>query len=88
MGAFYRESKQLYLTHRNKQKKAAELRKQRNTVQTKEQNKTLENETKDSQPIRGRVQNTGDQCAQRTHWVRQHTREEIKVTPSEINKNP
>ena len=46
------------------------MRRQRNMAQMKEQNKTPENWTKenrDSQPIRCRVQNTGNQDAQRTH---------------------
>ena len=43
-GAFYRESKQLYLLHRNKHREAARLRRQRNMAQTKEQNKTQEKE--------------------------------------------
>ena len=41
-------------------------------AQMKEQNKTPENWTKqnrDSQPIRCRVQNTGNQDAQRNSWV-------------------
>ena len=42
--AFYRESKQLYLMHRNKHREAAKLRKQRNMAQMKEQNKTPEKE--------------------------------------------
>ena len=44
LGAFYRESKQLYLTHRNKHREAAKLRRQRNMAQMKEQNKTPEKE--------------------------------------------
>ena len=43
-GAFYRESKQLYLIHRNKHREAVKLRTQRNMAQMKEQNKTLEKE--------------------------------------------
>ena len=43
-GAFYKESKQLYLIHRNKHKEAAKTRRQRNMVQMKEQNKTPKKE--------------------------------------------
>ena len=43
-GAFYRESKQLYLIHKNKYREAAKLRRQRNMAQMKEQNKTPEKE--------------------------------------------
>ena len=39
-----RESKQLYLMHRNKHREAAKLRKQRYMAQMKEQNKTTEKE--------------------------------------------
>ena len=35
-----RESKQLYLIHRNKYREAAKMRRQRNMAQMKEQNKT------------------------------------------------
>ena len=57
----------------------------------KEQNKTPEKkptQNRDNQPIRCRVQNTGDQDAQRTHWVQQNIKEEMKVTQSEIKTNP
>ena len=37
VGAFYRESKQLYLIHRNKHRKDVRLRSQRNMAQMKEQ---------------------------------------------------
>ena len=40
--AFYRESKQLYLIHRNKHREAAKLRRQRNMAQMKEQIKIPE----------------------------------------------
>ena len=43
-GAFYRESKELYLIHRNQHREAAKMRRQRNMAQMKEQNKTPENE--------------------------------------------
>ena len=36
-----RESKQLYLTHRDKQREAAKIKRQRNMAQMKEQNKEL-----------------------------------------------
>ena len=39
-----RESKQLYLIHRNKHREAAKIRRQRNMVQMKGQNKTAEKE--------------------------------------------
>ena len=39
-----RESKQLYLIHRNKHREAAKLRRQRNMAQMKEQNKIPEKE--------------------------------------------
>ena len=39
-----RESKQLYLIHRNKHREAAKMRRQRNMAQMKEQNKTPEKE--------------------------------------------
>ena len=44
-----RESKQLYLIHRNKHKEAAKLRRQRNMAQMKEQNKTPEKELKETE---------------------------------------
>ena len=66
-------------------------------AQMKEQNKTPAkelNET-DNQPIRGRVQNTGDQDAQKTHWVQQQHKKDlgrnegyakwIKKNPQETN---
>ena len=40
------KSKQLYLIHRNKHRKAAKTRRQRNMAQMKEQNKTPEKELK------------------------------------------
>ena len=43
-------------------------------AQMKEQNRIPPKRTKqnrDNQPIRYRVQNTGDQDAQRTHWIQQ-----------------
>ena len=43
-GAFYRESRKLYLIHRNKHKEADKLSRQRNMTQMKEQNKSSENE--------------------------------------------
>ena len=39
-----RESKQLYLIHRNKHREAAKSKRQRNMAQMKEQNKTPEKE--------------------------------------------
>ena len=39
-----RESKQLYLIHRNKHREAVKLRRQRNMAEMKEQNKTPEKE--------------------------------------------
>ena len=48
-GAFYRDSKQLYLIHRNKHREAAKLRRQRNMVQMREQNKTPEKELNKSE---------------------------------------
>ena len=42
---------------------------------------------RDSQPIRCRVQNTGDQDAQRTHEYNYKIKEEMKATRSEIQKN-
>ena len=39
-----RESKQLYLIHRNNHREAAKLRRQRNMAQMKEQNKTPQKE--------------------------------------------
>ena len=38
------ESKQVYLTHRNKHREAAKMRRQRNMAQMKDQIKTLEKE--------------------------------------------
>ena len=38
------ESKQLYLIHRNKNREAAKMRRQRDMSQMKEENKTLEKE--------------------------------------------
>ena len=55
----------------------------------KEQNKTPEkelNKTVYSQPIRCRVQNTGDQDAQELNEYGHNTKEEMKVTLSEIKK--
>ena len=43
-GDFYRESRQLYLIHRNKHREAAKLGRQRNMAQMKEQNKPPETE--------------------------------------------
>ena len=56
----------------------------------KEQKKNAEKELNEKQPIRWRVQNTGDQDAQRTHWVQKQYKkdqEKIKGTLSEIKKN-
>ena len=57
----------------------------------KEQNKNPEKELNEmettNQPIRCRVQNTGDQDAQRTHWIWQQYMEDMKVTLSDILKN-
>ena len=57
-------------------------------AQMKEQNKTPEQELNEMEIIKLldiRVQNTGDQDAQRTFG--NNTREEIKITLSEIKKN-
>ena len=62
-------------------------------AQMKEQNKTSEKTNKqdgNKQSIRCRVQNTGYQDAQGTHWVlQQHkkTQAEMKSTLSETKKN-
>ena len=62
-------------------------------AQMKEQNKTPAkelNET-DNQPIRGRVQNTGDQDAQKTHWVQQQHKKDLGRNEGYakwIKKNP
>ena len=42
---------------------------------------------RDNQPIRCRVQNTGDQDVQRAHEYGKNIKEEMKVTLSEIKKN-
>ena len=44
MGALYRESKQLYPSHRNKHREAGKWRRQRNMAQREEQNRTPEKE--------------------------------------------
>ena len=47
-------------------------------------------QNRDNQPIRCRVQNTGDQDVHRTHWVWQQNEKiqgEIKITLNDIKKN-
>ena len=44
-----RESKQLYLIHRNKLREAAKLRRQRNMAEMKEQNKTPEKQLNETE---------------------------------------
>ena len=47
----YRESKQLYIIHRNKHGEDNKLRRQRNVAQMKEQNKTPEKELNETEII-------------------------------------
>ena len=86
-----RESKQLYLIHRNKHRQAVKLRRQRNTAQVKEQNKTLEKELNEME-----IANLSDAEFKTLviTMLREFTeygksiREEMKDTLSGIKKNP
>ena len=57
----------------------------------KEQIKDPEKNTtkwwRDSQPIRFKVQNTGNEDAHRTDWVWSQNREKLKTMKSEIKEN-
>ena len=84
------ESKQLYLTHKNKQREAAKLRRQRNGAQVKEENKTPAKELSNEE-----IANLPD-TELKTLVIRMLTEmveyghkkeEEVKAMQSEIKEN-
>ena len=89
-GAFYRESKELYLIHRNQHREAAKMRRQRNMAQMKEQNKTPENDLNKTE-----ITNLSDaefkilviRMLKELIEYGNNIKEEIKVTLSEMKKN-
>ena len=89
-GAFYRESKQLYLLHRNKHREAARLRRQRNMAQMKEQNKSPEkelNKTEIANLSDGEFKTLVIRVLKELLEYGNNIKEEMKVTLSEIKKN-
>ena len=89
-GAFYRESKQLYLIHRNKHREVAKLRTQRNMAQMKEQNKTPEielNEMETAHLSDAEFKTLVIRMLRELTEYNKTIREEMKATLSEIKKN-
>ena len=89
--AFYKDSNQFYLIHRNKHREAAKQRKQRNMAQMKEQNKTPEKELNETD-----IANLSDaefkrlviKMLKELNEYGNNIKEKMKVTLSEIKKNP